>query len=106
MKANSTVAKITKVHKFEPLPDPPVSIEDIPNNLPIISQSEIIAYSNAEMAYRLAKADFEMKRAGLTLKLLQLCKQEPGSVEARLDEDGRLIKFDRSSSGYPLASRS
>lgn len=106
MKASSTVPKTTKLHKFEPLPDPPVSINDTPQNMPVISQHEIVSYSSAEYTYQIARADFEMKRSALILKLLQGCKQQSGGMEVRLDEEGRLITTDHNYSGCAVVNRS
>ena len=79
------------------LPDPPLAVQDLPETLPPIKQSELVAYANAESTFRLARAHFEAKRGALMTKLLQLYKSEYGSYSARLDDDGRLIFVDRSS---------
>jgi hypothetical protein len=70
---------------------------DLAADQPSISQSEIIAFITAFDSFRLARADFEAKRAALTLKLLQLSHCEDGSYFVHLDPQGNLIHEDRSS---------
>ena len=82
------------------LPDPPLEVIDLPETLPIVSQTEIVHLSNAYNRFRLALADYEMKRAALTLKLLQNCRCEEGSYEIELNQEGGLILTDRS--GVPF----
>jgi hypothetical protein len=74
------------------LPDPPYIPEDLPaGTLPKITQAEIGAYVNARSCFLTTRADFEKKRADLTLKLLQLCLPEPGTYIARLENDGEKL---------------
>jgi len=73
------------------LPDPPYVPEDLSAPLPRISQGEITAYVNARTCFLTTRADFEQKRAALTLKLLQLCTPEPGTYIARLENDGEKL---------------
>jgi len=85
------------------LPDPPVQLCDIPPNPPFITQAEILAFINAETRYFRAKADYEQKRAALTLKLLQGCPREPGNFAAWLvGESDRLMTADERRSHNPL----
>ncbi len=73
------------------LPDPPYVPEDLPSVLPGISQQELRAYVNARTCLLVARADYEQKRAVITLKLLQLCLPEPGTYIARLENDGERL---------------
>ena len=75
----------------------PVGFEDLPDILPEITQAEIVEFANASLAFRLARADFEAKRAALTLKLLQFCHCEEGHYFAILDKHSELIIEDRTS---------
>ncbi len=79
------------------LPDPPYIPEDLPPDLPRISQQEIGAYVNARSCLLVARADYEQKRAAITLKLLQLCLPEPGGYIARLENDGERVNILRQS---------
>jgi hypothetical protein len=89
MKAKNTVPREGE------LPDPPVEMVDVPVAPPSISQAELVACENALLRYQVARADYETKRAGLTLKLLQGCRPDPGDVSASLDgEDPRLVLRD------------
>jgi hypothetical protein len=88
------------------LPDPPLSKADPPEELPMISQREIVAYITALELLQFAKADLEAKRGGLVLKLLHFCHCEVGSYIAYLDEAGNLVTEDRSSISYPTAPNS
>jgi hypothetical protein len=83
------------------LPEPPLSHLDVPENRPAIKQSELVSYANAQHTYRLARADFEGKRAGIVKKLLLYCSPEPGDMSVSLDKHGRLILVDSSSCGEP-----
>ena len=78
-------------------PEGPLSIQDPPEPLPEITQAEIVAFATASHVFRLARADFEAKRAGLTLKLLQGCHCEESDYFASLDERGQLVVEDRTS---------
>jgi len=75
----------------------PLKIQDPPEPLPEITQAEIVAFATATYVFRLARADFEAKRAALTLKLLQGCHCEESDYFASLDERGQLVIEDRSS---------
>jgi len=86
MKVASIVAKKGK------LPEAPLEMQDLPNRLPKISQGELLAYVNAKQCYQIAQADYEKKRANITLRLLQLCESAPGDISVSLQEDGdRLV---------------
>jgi hypothetical protein len=87
------------------LPSPPVVVVDLPPHLPRITQTELGEADGAEHRFRLARADYEQKRAALTLKLLQLCQPEPGCFEAELDEEGIVILTDWSSQGPAHVTR-
>jgi hypothetical protein len=77
--------------------DPPVVPRDIPDHLPAISQREIVEYQTAFQVYRLARTHFELKRAGIVMKLLQLRYCEEGSYFTFLDDEGNLIVEDHTS---------
>jgi len=79
------------------LPEGPLSIQDPPEPLPEITMTEIVTFVNASQVFRLARADFERKRATLTLKLLQGCHCEESDYFASLDEHGKLVVEDRTS---------
>ncbi|MGH9764400.1 MAG: hypothetical protein ACREDR_18345 [Blastocatellia bacterium] len=107
MKAKSSIPKRAKNPPLRQLPDPLLIPQDI-HDLPTITQAELLAYVSAERCYRVARADFEMKRAALTLKLLHDCEIESmtSNFDARLDKDGRVVFSDSSSSGPPEVTRS
>jgi len=90
-------------------PEGPPSIQDPPEPLPEITQAEIVAFATVTYVFRLARADFEAKRAGLTLKLLQGCHCEEGDYFALLGEHGELVVEDRISlepgTGRPTLDR-
>ena len=79
------------------MPDPPLIIRDLPAVQEEITQSEIVAFSTALSIFRVARADFEAKRATLTLKLLQFSLCEEGDYFASLDERGNLVIDDNTS---------
>jgi hypothetical protein len=79
------------------LPEGPLSIRDLPDIPPEITQTEIVAFATASHVFRVARADWEAKRAALCLKLLQFCVCEEGSYFATLDEHGQLVVEDRTS---------
>jgi hypothetical protein len=79
------------------LPDPPLSIEDPPHILPGITGHEIVEFSRALHVFRIARADFEAKRAALTMKLLRCCHCEAEDYFARLDDQGNIVIEDRTS---------
>lgn len=87
----------------------PLSINDPPENQPEITQGEIVAVSTAFLVLRLARADFEAKRAALTLKLLRLYTCEESDYFASLDDHGNLVIEDRTSldpiTNQPLTDR-
>lgn len=91
------------------LPDPPLVIQDLQFPTPTITQAEILAFVDALQIFRLARADFEAKRAALTLKLLQLCRCEMGDYFASLDEHDKVVIEDRTSlevgTGRPIIER-
>ena len=79
------------------LPDPPLELLDPPRVLPEITQVEIIAFSSAFHRFRIARADFEAKRADLTMKLIRYCHCEEGYYFATLDEHDKVVVEDHSS---------
>jgi len=91
MKAQCRVAERGK------LPEGPLEVRDLPAVAPEITQAEIVAFSNASHVFRLARADFEAKRAALALKLLQCCGCEEGSYFIFLDDEGNLVVEDHTS---------
>ena len=107
MKAKSNVPKKeNKAWWPEPkpgkLPEWPVQMVDLPDRLPKISAKELSECLNALFRYNLARADYERKRAEITLKLLSGCEiefQGPGGLSAKLDEEGRVVIRDSSSAG-------
>jgi hypothetical protein len=81
-----------------PLPDPPLSHKDIPvQPCAVIPQAEIVALVNAELTFQIARADYEMKRAAVTLKLLLLAKPEAGDYQVEFNRNGGLILTDETS---------
>jgi hypothetical protein len=98
MKHKSTIPKRSLVPKEVSLPDPPVRPVDTPEVLPTISHHEVLAYVNAKFNFQLAQADFEMKRAGLILKLRQGCHSDSEGFFVTLDDGyDRLVVIDNSS---------
>jgi hypothetical protein len=104
MKAKATIPKESK------LPERPLAIVDPPEVLPEISQAEIVAFSRALQIFQLARADFEQRRAAVTMKLLHLCACEKGDYFAFLDDAGNLIVEDCTSlepiTNRPVVDRS
>lgn len=118
MKAKTTISKKGRVpdprlklqrprfvlHRLPPalpeegnLLDRPLTINDPPENQPDITQAEIVAVSTAGLVLRLARGDFEAKRAALTLKLLRYQTCEESDYFASLDDQGNLVIEDRTS---------
>src|SRR6266571_5515744 len=95
MKAKSNVPK----SKAGKLPEPPLERLDPPDQLPEISQKEVLALANAKLYYEIARADYEMKRWAVALKLLYVCPVADGCFSAQLDEQGRVVIRDSSSAG-------
>jgi hypothetical protein len=91
------------------LPEGPLSVRDLPDVPPEITQKEIVAFATASHIFRLARADFEAKRAALTLKLLYCYHCEEGDYFALLAEHGELVVEDRTSlemgTGRPILDR-
>jgi len=91
------------------LPERPLHIQDPPDVLPEITQAEIVAFATAHHIFRIARADFEAKRAALTMQLLRCCQCEEGSSFALLDEHDKLVVEDRTSlemgTGRPILDR-
>lgn len=90
--------------------DGPLRIQDPPEPLPEITQAEIVAFATALYVFRLARADFEAKRAALTMKVLRSCYCEEGDYFVLLDrEQDKLIIEDRTSlevgTGQPILDR-
>lgn len=81
-------------------PEPLLSLKDIPDNpREVLSQRELLTAEIALYILQIARSDYEAKRANVVMKLLRLADLEPGSVEAKLDQDGTPILSDWSSSG-------
>jgi hypothetical protein len=89
MKPKMTISK--RVPRFAPLPDPPLSSEDIPPNTAPITQRELVNYQNAQLTYQTALAYFEMKRATIMLRLLAHSSVEPGRLKAWINRDELVI---------------
>ena len=79
------------------LPEHPLSIEDPPEVLPEITKDEIVAFANTFHILRIARADFEARRAALTMKLLRGCPCEESDYFASLDEHGNIVVEDTTS---------
>lgn len=107
MRSKAIVAKVNKPSAaeqpkprktIETLPDPIFLMQDIPSNLPPITQRDLTDYLNTEWEYRIMKADFERKRADLVFKLVTNHKVEESSdYAARLDKEGRLVVSEKCS---------
>ena len=98
MKSKLRISKKLPNPKEGELPDPPVRSLDLPEVLPTISHHEVLAYVNAKFNFQLAQADFEMKRAGLILKLRQGCHANVEGFFVTLDDGAdRLVVIDESS---------
>jgi hypothetical protein len=91
------------------LPEPLLKLQDPAVILAEITQAEIVAFSTASHIFRLARADFEAKRAALTMKLLRCCHCEEGDYFALLDERDKLVVEGRTSlevgTGRPILDR-
>lgn len=84
------------------LPDPPVSVLDLPSELPTIGQDEITAFEDAKHSYELAKAAYEAKGAALRLKVLQLCPVQRGGACVYIEErTGQLVVMEDRRSPNP-----
>jgi hypothetical protein len=107
MKAKSTVPKDKKPGALElekprkeikEFPDPVMIEQDIPDDLPPITQREISDYQLLRRNYKIAKAEFERKHADLVFKLLTHHPvEEPYDVWNRiiqLDDEGRLVVYE------------
>jgi hypothetical protein len=94
MKAKPTIRSTPEEGKVL---ERPLGVLDPPHPLPAITQSEIVAFATALHVFRLARADFEAKRAGLTVKLLHCCHCEEGDYFTLLNEHGELVIEDRTS---------
>lgn len=72
------------------LPEPPLLNVDVPTTEPreAIPQAELLAAFSAYHTFQIARADYEKKRATVTLKLLLCADPEPGAYTAELDQDG------------------
>jgi hypothetical protein len=98
MKAKSKVPERRLPHQGMPLPDPPLSIEDVPTQpCVVLTHSEFVAMMNANYTYQIARADFEKKRADVILKLLLGAKLESEFYEVEFNQSGGLIVTDKSS---------
>ena len=82
-----------------PLPNPPLIPEDVPTQpCAAVTEPEFVAMMNAHHIYNIARADFEKKRAAVTLKLLLCAKLESYSYEVQFNQQGGLIVTDYGSS--------
>ncbi len=83
------------------LPDPPLIQRDV-RALPqaVISASELREMMNAYDVFQIARADFEKKRANVTLKLLLCADYKSDQFEIELNQSGGLIVTDMS--GIPM----
>jgi hypothetical protein len=98
MKAKSKVPERRLPHQGMPLPDPPLSIEDIPTQpCAVLTHSEFVALMNANYTYQIARADFEKKRAAVTLKLLLGAELQSEWYKVEFNQSGGLIVTDTSS---------
>jgi hypothetical protein len=80
------------------LPDPPLSHKDVPTQpCAVITQTEIVDLASAEFTFQVARADYEKKRAALTLKLLLCAQPEAGMYEVKLNQNRGLILTDKTS---------
>ena len=81
-----------------PLPDPPLVLKDVPTQpCAVLSQLELVDLLSAHFVYQIARADFEKKRAGVTLKLLQCARLESEEYEVEFNQSGGLIITDQTS---------
>ena len=81
------------------MPDPPLSHLDIPTGpCAVLRYHEVLAMMNAFHTYQVARADFEKKRASVTLKLLLLAKLESNDdYEVEFNQHGGLIVTEKTS---------
>jgi hypothetical protein len=79
------------------LPEYPLTIQDPPDVLPEITQTGISEFGNALYIFRMARADFEAKRAALTMKLLRCCRCKESDYFVSLDEHDNLVLEDHTS---------
>ena len=80
------------------LPDPPLSQNDVPTQPgAVITQAELVALLEADHTFQVARADYEKKRAAVTLKLLLCAQPEAGSYEVEFNQKGGLIFTDKTS---------
>jgi len=78
-----------------PLPDPPLIPVDVPTQpSAVVTELEFVALMNAHHTYQVARADFERKRAAVTLKLLLCATLESNSYTVELNQQGGLIVTD------------
>lgn len=75
--------------------DTPLLWREPPEDKPLITQGELMAYLDALFLYQLALADLEARRGAIKLKLLQLCdlqrSVDPGGFSAYLNDQGELV---------------
>jgi hypothetical protein len=92
MKNKSRVPERRLPHEGMPLPDPPLSHKDVPTQpCAVLTHSEFAAMMGAYYTYEVARADFEKKRAGVTLKLLLGADLQSESYEVEFNQHGGLI---------------
>jgi hypothetical protein len=86
------------------LPDSLLHQDDLPDERPTITQHEIVALANAYHIFKIARADYEMKRASVALKLYLLCKceGEDSGYDVELNQNGGLILTDRTGIPFEL----
>lgn len=90
MKTKTRVPGKQTVPKEVSFPDPPLTQQDVPLQA-VISNSEFLDMMNAYHTYNIARADFEKKRADVTLKLLLCARLESESYEVEFNQHGGLI---------------
>lgn len=98
MKNKSRVPETRLPHQGMPLPDPPLIPEDVPTQpCAVVTNSEFLAMMSAYHVYQVASADFEKKRAAVTLKLLLCANLQSEDYEVELNQHGGLIVTDKGS---------
>jgi hypothetical protein len=84
-----------------PLPDPPLIPLDVPTQpCAVLTRSEFLSMMEAHHIYQVARADFEKKRAAVTLKLLlgaELDCKGYEDYEVEFNQHGGLIVIDKGS---------
>jgi hypothetical protein len=87
MKSALKLAATAKTPTSEPL----LSIRDVEDDDVRVTQVELLEAVNAEYIFRVARADYEKRRAAIALKLSLSGDVEPGDWSAKLDVNGNLL---------------